>query len=846
MKERYPGVLLAMRVGDFYEFYGEDAEIAARALEITLTGREDGPNRRVPMSGVPHHSVEKYLARLIQQGFKVALCDQVEDPKLAKGLVKREVTRVMTPGTVLEDAMLHSGSNNFLASASPGKEAAAVSFLDLSTGEFLVTQVGGPDSTERTIQEIARLNPAECLLPEEAKEFYELLAKLTQTIITRTRFLNHRDAKDRLLRQFGTQSLSPFGLEGLEEGSVAAGAILDYLDKNRIESSHIDHIVTYSLGERMKLDGTTARSLELTQNMSDGGRRYTLLQTLDETKTPMGARLLKRWLEEPLLHEDDIVARQDAVEALVGNSLARSDVRETLAKLYDIQRLVSRAATGVANPRDLIALKNSIALLPALVEATMPVSKGRIAQARKEIDPCEDLLAELARALISDPPQTLREGGMIRTGFDPELDELRRLGIEGKTYIASLEASERKATGIEKLKVGFNSVFGYYLEVSKTQIAKVPERYIRKQTTANAERYITADLKEYEAKVLGSEEKANELEYRLFVKLRELVATNASRLLKGSRAVAEIDALQSLAEVAAKQGYIRPRITETASIEINGGRHPVVESYAGMGVFVPNDTRLGGDTTLIILTGPNMSGKSTYLRQTALIVLMAQCGSFVPAQRAEIGIVDRVFARIGARDELATGQSTFMVEMTEAANILHHATDRSLVILDEIGRGTSTFDGLAIAWAIAERLVETGAMTLFATHYHQLNTLAEQQPRVANFRVAVREDLDRVVWLHKVLAGGTDKSYGVQVARMAGLPKQVLERAAEILADLESNDTAPSAGKIREKSLQLTLFQQEEPEVLKRLRDLDTTTMTPVEALVLLENLKREYAKRDA
>lgn len=845
-KERYPGVLLAMRVGDFYEFYGEDAEVAARALEITLTGRDDGPNGRIPMSGVPYHSVEKYLARLIRQGFKVALCDQVEDPKLAKGLVKREVTRVLTPGTVLEDAMLESASNNFLASAAPGKEAAGISFLDLSTGEFLVTEVSGPDSTEKTIQEIARLDPAECLLPEEAEEFYELLAKLTRTMITRTRFLSQRDARERLLRQFGTQSLSPFGLEELEEGSVAAGAILDYLDKNEIESSHIDHVVTYSLGERMRLDAPTARSLELTQNMTDGGRRYTLLQTLDETKTPMGTRLLKRWLEEPLLRHEEIVARHDSVEALLRNAIARSDVRDTLAKLFDIQRLVGRAATGVANPRDLVALRTSIALLPALIEATFPVSEGRIAEVRREIDPCEELLAELNRALVSDPPLTVREGGVIRAGFDAELDELRRLGTEGKTYIASLESSEREATGIEKLKVGFNTVFGYYLEVPKTQIAKVPERYIRKQTTANAERYITAELKEYEAKVLGSEEKANELEYKLFVQLREKVATHASRLLKGARAIAEIDALQSLAEVAAKQGYVRPQMIEDAKIEIIGGRHPVVESHAGLGTFVPNDTKLGENTTLIVLTGPNMSGKSTYLRQTALIVLMAQCGSFVPAERAAIGVVDRVFARIGARDELATGQSTFMVEMTEAANILHHATDRSLVILDEIGRGTSTFDGLAIAWAIAERLVEIGAKTLFATHYHQLNALADQHPRVANFRVAVREDPDRVVWLHKVLAGGTDKSYGVQVARMAGLPKQVLDRAAEVLADLEEADVAPSAAKIRERSLQLTLFHGEEPEVLKVLRELDTTTMTPVEALVLLENLKREYAKKDA
>jgi DNA mismatch repair protein MutS len=844
-KERYPGVLLAMRVGDFYEFYGEDAKTAAKTLEITLTGREDGPNGRIPMAGVPYHSVEKYLARLIQKGFKVALCDQVEDPKLAKGLVKREVTRVMTPGTVVEDSILESASNNFLASASPGDGAAGISFLDLSTGEFLVTEISGPDSTEKTIQEIARLNPSELLLPEEAEELHELIARLTRTMVTRTPFLKPRDARNRLLRQFGTQSLAPFGLEDLEEASVAAGSILDYLDQNEIESTHIDHAITYSIDDRMRLDTPTVRSLELTQNMVDGSKRFTLLETLDQTKTPMGARLLKRWIEEPLLDLDAITERHESVDSLLHHGVARGNIRECLAKLYDIQRLVGRAATGTANPRDLIALRASIALLPSVLEATLPVSEGRFNAVRKDIDPCEDLLSELNGALTEDPPITVREGGIIRSGYDPELDELRRLGREGKQYIASLEASEKSATGIEKLKVGYNSVFGYYLEVPKTQINNVPERYIRKQTTANTERYITAELKEYEAKVLGSEEKAFEIEYRLFNRLRDLVATHAARLLKGSRAIAEIDAIQSFAEVAATRGYVRPKMTQGSTLAIQGGRHPVVEAHASIGSFVPNDTRLGDRCTLIILTGPNMSGKSTYLRQTALIALMAQAGCFVPAESAEIGIVDRVFARIGARDELASGQSTFMVEMTEAANILHHATEKSLVILDEIGRGTSTFDGLAIAWAISERLAEIGAKTLFATHYHQLNSLADQIDCVANFRVAVKEEEDRVVWLHKVLEGGTDRSYGIQVARMAGIPRSVLDRAAEVLADLEGRESAPSASQIRGRALQLELFQQEEPEVMKRLRSLDTTTMTPVEALVLLDNLKREYARKD-
>ncbi len=836
-KERYPGVLLAMRVGDFYEFYGEDAETAATALEITLTGRDDGPNGRVPMAGVPFHSIEKYLAALIKQGFKVALCDQVEDPKKAKGLVKREVTRVLTPGTVLEDSMLEAGSNNFLASAAPLGEEAGVSFLDLSTGEFLVTQVTGPDSQEKTIQEIARLNPAECLLPEEADELYELIRRLTQTMVTRMPFGRPKDARARLLRQFGTPNLSPFGLEELEAGAVAAGAILSYLDQNEIDTAHIDSVVTYSLGERMRLDSATSRSLELTANMSDGGKRMTLLEVLDRTKTSMGARLLKRWIEEPLLDIESINLRLDAVSALRANGLARDEVRGVLGRLYDIQRLVGRAATGIANARDLVSLRSSIALIPDLLEATLRVNEGRVARVRKEIDPCGDLLAELTRGLSDDPPLHLRDGGYIREKYDAELDELRRLSRRGKEYIAGLEKQERERSGIARLRVGYNSVFGYYLEVPKTQLDKVPPGYIRKQTTANTERYITAELKEYEAKVLGSDEQAAELEYRLFTNLRSVVSQNAARLLRGSRAVAEIDALQSLAESAAQNGYSRPVVEDSNRLFIRGGRHPVVEAHAGMGVFVPNDTTLDNSRSLVILTGPNMSGKSTYLRQNALIVLMAQIGSFVPAQEATIGIVDRVFARIGARDELATGQSTFLVEMTEAAHILHHASDRSLVILDEIGRGTSTFDGLAIAWAMAERLTEIGAKTLFATHYHQLNRLADQLDCVRNFRVAVREEGDKVIWLHKVLEGGADRSYGVQVARMAGLPKAVLERAKEVLRDLEGREAVPDAGNVRVRSLQMTLFQVEEPEVLKSLRELDTSTMTPVEALVLLDNL---------
>ena len=842
-KERYPGTLLAMRVGDFYEFYGPDAETAARDLQITLTSRDDG-GQRMAMAGVPFHSVEKYLARLVSLGHKVALCDQVEDPKLAKGLVKREVTRVLTPGTIVEDGMLDAGSNNFLASASVTEDSAGISFLDLSTGEFLVTEVAGEDVRERTLQEIARFDPAECLLPDEADELYALLSKLTRTMVTKVKFLKPDDAQRRLLQQFGTTTLSPYGIDGMQAGSSAAGTILSYLDANEIASPHVDRIQSYSLDGVMRMDPPTMRALELTQNMQDGKKPMSLLSVLDFTETPMGARRLRRWVETPLKNRDEIEARLEGVEGFRANHIARDEVQKLLAKVGDIERIVSRAGFGTANGRDLIALRSSLSKLPALSEAILKCELGLTKELRSQIDPCSELHTELVAALNEDQPTGIREGGMIRQGYDPELDELRKLSSQARTFIAGIEQKAREETGIDRLKVGYNSVFGYYLEVPKSQVSNVPETYIRKQTTANAERYITAELKDYESKVLGSEEKSHDIEYRILVRLRGRVTEIASRLIATASAVAQIDCLQSLAEAATTQRFVRPTLTDNAGdLAIVAGRHPVVEKHAGFSAFTPNDLKLApGARSAIILTGPNMSGKSTYLRQTALITLMAQIGSYVPAESASLPIVDRVFARIGARDELASGQSTFMVEMTEAAHILHHATDNSLVILDEIGRGTSTFDGLAIAWAIAEYLAQIGAMTLFATHYHQLNALADTMPNVANFRVAVREEDDRVIWLHKVLEGGTDRSYGIQVAQMAGVPRAVLDRAAEVLADLEGKE-AP-IGKIKPAALQMKLFEAAPDPVRKTLQDIDTSTLTPVEALVLLDNLRRQAAEK--
>lgn len=838
-KQRYPDTLLAMRVGDFYEFYGEDAEIAARDLSITLTSREDGPVR-VSMAGVPFHSVEKYLAQLVALGHKVALCDQVEDPKKAKGLVKREVTRVITPGTLLEDSMLDAGTNNFLASASITENSAGLSFLDLSTGEFLVTEVSGDDVQARTLQEIARFDPAECLLPEEAEELFHLLGKVSRGMLTKVQFLKPGDARDRLLEQFGTSTLQPFGIDGMEAGPAAAGTILAYLDSNSIQAKHIDQITRYSVDGVMQLDSPTKRALELTGNMIDGNRATSLMAALGFTNTAMGRRLLKRWVESPLVEQGEIESRLEAVEGFRQNHRGRDDLRTLLSKVQDIERISARCCTSTSHAKELVGLRESLARMPALIEAVAACERGATVEFRKRIDLCEDLVAELHSALNDDQPSHARDGGMIRKGYDIELDALRDLAADARGYIAGLEAKAREETGIDRIKIGFNNVFGYYLEVPKTKSDSVPASYIRKQTTVNTERYITAELKDYESKVSGSDEKAAEIENRILQKLRGMVEDHAARITRTSAAIAAIDVLQSFAEAATQRRYVRPILTnDVATIDIRAGRHPVVEMHAGFSSFTPNDTQLSPEThTTVILTGPNMSGKSTYLRQTALIVLMAQIGSFVPAESASLPIVDRVFARIGARDELASGQSTFMVEMTEAAHILHYATDRSLVILDEIGRGTSTYDGLAIAWAIAERLAQVGAMTLFATHYHQLNALAETFANVANFRVAVKEEEDRIVWLHKVLEGGTDKSYGIQVAQMAGVPRAVLDRAAEVLGDLEG--VAAPMGKVRPGALQLTLFNAASDPVRKTLQSLDTSTITPVEALVLLDNLRRE------
>jgi DNA mismatch repair protein MutS len=841
-KAEHPDVLLAMRVGDFYEFYGDDAEIAAKALEITLTGREDAVQGRIPMAGVPFHSVEKYLARLIAQGIKVALCDQLEDPKTAKGLVKRGVTRVLTPGTVLEDSMLPGSGGNFLAALCRIDGRIGLATLEPSTGEFAVTELVGSDAADRLIQELARIRPSELLIPPQAEELSEAAQLGLNLNVTERPALRLEKAEDKLKLQFQVSNLQGFGCEDAPCAVVAAGMILAYAESVHLSLSHVASLSTYDVDGFMRLDHATRRSLELTSNMLDGGRRLTLLEVLDETVTRMGSRLMKRWIDQPLLDAATIEARLDSVERVIKHSMPRADLREALARLSDLERLVSRACAGLAGPRDLAALRNTLATLPRLNEPLRILGAGRIQELREQISNHSELGIVLERSLALDPPHTLRDGGVIKQGYDPELDKLRDLSKNGKSYIASLEASEREKTGLPGLKVGFNSVFGYYLEVPKSQTANVPAEYIRKQTTANAERYITAELKEHESLVLGAEEKATSLEAEIFNRLRNRVAEHAQALLQTARALAEIDVFAALAEVSLRRNYVRPQFSESDEVSIEGGRHPIVESHSTN--FVPNDTEIGHDgSRVLILTGPNMAGKSTYLRQTALITLMAQIGSFVPARSCRLGICDRVFARIGARDELASGQSTFMVEMVEAANILNHATANSLVILDEIGRGTSTYDGLAIAWAMIEKLVELGSKTLFATHYHQLNVLAEQNAAVRNLRVAVEEIGEDLVWTHRVLPGGTDRSYGVHVARMAGVPVSVLERAGSILAELEERPAAPKVSPSTQR-LQMTLFEAEPAPVMKELERLDVNALTPLEALRLLDDWKRKFAKQ--
>ena len=854
LKQQHPDCLLLFRMGDFYEMFADDAKVAAKALDLTLTARQGGQGNAVPMCGIPYHALDRYLPRLVRQGFLAAIVEQTEDPKQAKGLVSRDVVRIVTPGTLTEDNLLEARENNYLVALADGPQECALAVCDITTGEFRATSLRGEDCRERLLDELERLRPAEVLWPLTMQSSPDLKEQIAARLGARVTVTESGDTATHpgaevLCRHFGTAGLQGFGLDGQPHLLEACATALRYAyETQRDTARHITSLTTYSTGDQMSLDAATRRNLELVTTLRDGTTGTgTLLGLLDATLTPMGARLLRSRLVRPLQAVAPILERLDAVAVFHRQVLKREDVRRELQQVADLERLVTKATSGRALPRDLVALRVSLQRLPALRELVAENASYRLVDLAGQIDDLSDLAELLEVALVETPPANLKDGGYLRDGYSPELDELRRVAVDGKEWIASLEAREREATGISSLKVGYNQVFGYYLEVTRSNLANVPEDYVRKQTLANAERFITPELKDWETKILASEERLTEVEHGLFEELRMAVAEQAAPILSTARAIAEIDVYAALAHVAAERGYIRPDLNDSDRLVIRGGRHPIVEATQTKVSFVPNDTTMDGTSSQVhIVTGPNMAGKSTYLRQVALIVLLAQVGCFVPADAVELGVVDRIFTRVGAQDDLATGQSTFMVEMTEAANILHNATRRSLVILDEIGRGTSTYDGMSIAWAVVEYLhdrEQCGAKTLFATHYHYLNELEERLERVRNYRVTVSEEAERVRFLHRIEPGGTDRSYGIQVARLAGLPVWVIERAGQILAELEQRrgdepldlPDAPAA-----RTVQLALFDDAGTHpALTALRQLDVMRLTPIDAINRLHELQR-------
>ncbi len=874
IKQQYQDALLLFRLGDFYEMFGADAEIGSRILDIALTSREMGKGKTLPMCGVPYHAVESYLAALVRAGYKVAICEQVEDPRTAKGVVKREVVRVVTPGTVIEPQLLEDKANNYLTAVCRQQSHYGLAVVDVSTGYFAVTEIKGEGAEDKVWNELERLAPAECLLDPslDTDPIWKTEADRRLNCAVSSydeRAWRYAHASDALRSHFGVKSLASFGLDDAAAAVRAAGALLSYLnDTQRRILSHITSLSVYSVESYMLMETATRRNLELTETLRGGEHKGSLLWLLDETVTAMGGRLLRQWVLQPRLDKGEIVERLDAVEELVKNTPMRTRLREQLARVYDMERLVGRITYGSANPRDLVALGKSLQQIPELIRILAGVEAPRLKELGRRLDPLPELTDLLQQSLVESPPASVRDGGLIRPGYSQELDQLRTAAREGKDWIAALEANERERTGIKSLKVGFNKVFGYYIEVTKANLASVPEYYQRKQTLANAERYITPELKEKENLILGAEERAIQLEYDLFLEIREQVKAAAPRLLSLAGAVSQLDVLGALAEVAVRRRYCRPQIREDMVIDIRAGRHPVVEAMLPQGQFVPNDVYLDDETAqLLILTGPNMAGKSTYLRMVALITLMAQMGSFVPADEAQIGLVDRIFTRVGAADDLGTGQSTFMVEMSEVNTALSQATPRSLIIIDELGRGTSTYDGMALAQAIAEHIHDvTRARTIFSTHYHELARLALTRPRVKNLRMEVLESGKEVIFLYKVAEGAADRSYGIHVARLAGLPKSVLERAKSVLQDLEPEQpyqqlrldaffltgaskgdsiTGDNAGAVKQTAASPSAWQVQQElaaasdipedsrgtEILREIEAADLVHMTPFEAL---------------
>ncbi|MHA1577695.1 MAG: DNA mismatch repair protein MutS, partial [Candidatus Thorarchaeota archaeon] len=781
LKRQYPDCILLFRLGDFYEMFNEDAKVASKALDIVLTARGEGINRW-PLCGVPYHAVDGYITKLLHQGFTVAIADQVEDASQAKGLVKRDVVRVVTPGTVLESSMLEDATNNYLVALVEDSGQVGIAAVDVSTGEFLATQIPGSLDAEIVMNEIGRLSPSEILLSDETSKTKGRRAiEETGIHITQRNSLDFssQNAETLIKEQFNVATLDGYGISDKPVALGAAGAVLAYLrDVHKTGTVTLSGLRTYSIDAHMIIDSQTQKNLELVKNARDGSPRGTLLSVLSKTVTPMGKRKLKQWLLQPLRDAKTIDKRLDAVEELARDAIVRKEISNSFRDLGDLERITSRIVFGSAGGRDLLALRISIGKLPTVKETLKSCKSEIIAKSTKSIDTLHDLHQTLKTAIVDEPPVSVREGGMILSGFNQDLDTLKDSISSDKKWIAALQVTERRRTGIKSLKVGFNRVFGYYIEITKSNLNMVPEEYQRKQTLANAERYITPELKEKESSVLAGEERINKLEYEIYEELRQQVSEASSILRKNSTAVATVDVLVSLADVAVTRRYARPNITKDTRIKIVDGRHAALEVMLGPNEFVPNSIEIGdGGSTLIIITGPNMAGKSTWMRQCAIIVLLAQMGSFVPAKSAEIGLVDRIFTRVGAFDDLTARQSTFMVEMIEPANILNNATERSLVILDEIGRGTSTFDGMALAWAVAERIVQMKTRTLFATHFHQLTDMSSQYHGVKNVHTLAKESGDTIVFLHKVVDGGTDKSYGIHVAALAGVPDEVVKRA---------------------------------------------------------------------
>ena len=824
IKRQYPDCILFFRMGDFYEMFFEDARTASRILEIALTSREKGEREKVPMCGIPYHAASPYIAKLLQHGYKVAICEQVEDPRAARGIVRREVVRVITPGMAVEEESL-GDENNYLMALCEEEGSYALGFLDLSTGDFKGCLLEGRELLEG---EITKNSPREALLPAGMKAMGKYLEKLFPWMLINYLPVEYFDAQG--VERFSEDSPPP----PLQR---AAGAILRYvLETQKVEPAHIRPLEVYRTEQYLILDETTQRNLELFSPLRGSGRKGSLLGVLDRTVTAMGRRRLRQWLAYPLRDLVEIGRRLEAVASLKETPLERDTLREILEGVSDIERLNARLALGRANPRELVALKESLERVPEIRERLLSFGSDLLQEIAQGLDPLEEVVQKIRERIVDDPPATVTEGGIIQDGYHQELDELRSISREGKGWIAKLEAEERRRTGIPSLKVGYNQVFGYYIEVTRPNLPLVPEDYVRKQTLKGAERFITPKLKEYERKVLGAEERIKALEYELFLRLREELMAYCPRIQGLARRLSELDVLISLAQVAEENRYVRPSLTEEDRIEIKEGRHPVIEQMDLPEPFVPNDALLDQQNRILIITGPNMAGKSTYIRQVALIVIMAQMGSFVPAKEAEVGLVDRIFTRVGASDNIARGESTFMVEMKETAAILQGATPRSLVILDEIGRGTSTFDGLSIAWAVAEYLHDVkGPKVLFATHYHELTELASRLPGVKNYHIAVREWKGEVVFLRQLLPGGMSRSYGIQVARLAGLPQEVIGRAKEVLSELEKGEV-----RRRREELQLSLFVPQESPVIRELKRIDPDRLTPLEALELLYRWKRE------